>query len=226
MNKIYLILLITLGFFVEGNAQTKIAIRGSYDYTTARVHYVNESLGTDVKQPNGYKNGYGIGFLFKIPFDDVLHFSPYICYSKRGYSFKPKADTIAKYDNSIHYIDIVPALSGDFPVGEKKNTLVLSGGPLLGIALSGKEKITQNQITTTRKMKFSTDGDYSMFDLGFSFSLGFHTPQMFVEAGYVIGQANINSNFNVQPNPLDPSTRDVRNIRNRMLTFSVGYYIK
>jgi hypothetical protein len=209
--------------FSKGIAQTKIAVMGRYNYTTARVHYINESLGTDVKQPNGFKNGFGLGVLFKVPFDDVLHFSPYISLHKRGYSFKPVSDTIFKYDNSMYYVDIVPALSGDFPVGEKKNTLVLSAGPLLGIALSGTEKTTKDDVVTSKKMRFATDGDYSLFDLGLSTAIGFHTPKMFVEAGYMLGHANINNNFN---SLTTFNTKDVRNIRNRMLTFTVGYYIK
>lgn len=215
MKKIYLLVIFALSIIFV-SAQTKIAVKAGWNVSTARVHYINDLNGVDIKQPTNYKNGFGIAVLFKTHFDDVLHFSPSIGYNMRGYIYRPTYGDTTKYDNTIHYIDIIPALSADFPVGERKNTLVLSAGPQLGIAISGTEKITTASGTTSKKMKISTDGEYGLFDLGFSYGLGFHTPKLFVEAAYLMGFANINNDVEL----------DKRNIRNRMLSLSLGYYLR
>lgn len=215
MKKIYLLIVLVISVTIV-SAQTKIAVKAGWNVSTARVHYMDEPNQKDIKQPNFYKNGFGIAVLFKTQFDDILHFSPTIGYNLRGYSYKPVSGDTSEYDNTIHYIDIVPALSADFPVGERKNTFVISAGPQLGIAVAGTEKITRAGVTTSKKMKINVDGEYGMFDLGISTGIGFHTPKMFVEAGFQLGLANINNDFEL----------DGRNIRNRMLSLSFGYYLK
>ncbi|MES2429324.1 MAG: outer membrane beta-barrel protein [Bacteroidota bacterium] len=216
MKKIFLLLISYFIIFSSHAQFSKIAVKGSWNVSTARVYYVNDRTRSNIKQPVEFKNGYGFALLFKAQFDDVLHFSPTIGYNRRGYIYKPTYGDTLKYDNTIHYIDIIPALSADFPVGERKNTLVISGGPQLGFAISGTEKLTTISGTTTHKMKISSDGYYGLFDLGVSTGIGFHSPRMFVEAGYLIGLANINNRFQ----------SDHRNIRNRMLSLSFGYYLK
>ena len=215
MKKIYLLIVLIISVTIA-SAQTKIAIKAGWNVSTARVHYLDEPSEKDIKQPNFYKNGFGIAILFKTQFDDILHFSPTIGYNMRGYSYKPTYGDTSEYSNTIHYLDIVPALSADFPVGERKNTLVISAGPQLGIAIAGTEKITTAGVTSSHKMKINVDGEYGMFDLGLSTGIGFHTPKMFVEAGFQLGLANINNDFE----------QDKRNIRNRMLSLSFGYYLK
>lgn len=215
MKKIYLFIIFALSI-VFVNAQTKIAVKAAWNVSNARIHYVNDLFNQDIKQPTSYKNGFGIAVMFKTHFDDVLHFSPSIGYNMRGYIYHPTYGDTTKYDNTIHYIDIIPALSADFPVGERKNTFVLSGGPQLGIAIAGTEKLTVGGVTTSKKMRINTDGEYGFFDLGFSFGLGFHTPKIFVETSYLLGLANINNDAEL----------DHRNIRNRMLSLSIGYYLR
>ena len=207
MKKLFYFLSVFI--FVQSlSAQTKIAVKGGFNYSSARV-YIN-----DIKQSATFKAGFGAGLLFKMPFDGLLHFSPYIAYNLRGYKYTTKGAIDTTYDNSIHYIDLVPALSIDIPSGA--NSFVISAGPELGIAFSGKEKRTINGVTASSKMKFSTDGEYGYFDLGLSTSLGYHTKHFLVEAGFQFGLANINNDVDL----------DHRNIQNRMLSLNLGYYIK
>ncbi|UEG48616.1 PorT family protein [Ferruginibacter lapsinanis] len=216
MKKFYLLLIFTLSIIFV-SAQTKIALKAGWNVATARVRYVNDVYSQNIKQPSSNINGFGLGIMFKTHFDDVLHFSPTISYNMRGYIYNPTYGDTSKYYNTIHYIDITPALSADFPVGERKNTLVLSAGPQLGIAIAGTEKTTtKGGVTSSNKMKLSVDGEYGMFDLGFSSGLAFHTPKVFVELGYLLGLANINNNYQT----------DHRNIRNRMISVSFGYYLR
>lgn len=189
-------------------AQTKIAVKAGYNYTTARAYQDDQKLTT------GSKNGYGIGFLFKVPFEGVLHFSPSISYNRKGYQYTPKTGLITRYDNSIHYIDIMPALSVDFPIGA--NFFVISAGPNFSGAFSGTEKTTTAGVTTSSKMKFSLSNSYSYIDLGMNSSIGIHMKTFFIETGFQLGLANINND----------AEKDHRDIRNRMFSVQLGYYIK
>lgn len=188
--------------------KTKIAIKGGVNMSTARVYQ------NDVKLDTKSITGYGIGFLFNIPFEGKLHFSPSLAYNKRGYIYTPKSGTITEYQNSIHYFDIVPNLSLYIPVG--KNFIAISAGPHLSVALAGNEKTSTSTGSSSSKMIFSLSGNYGFIDLGTGAALGFHTKKIVVEAAFQLGLANINNNVEA----------DFRNIRNRMLSLQVGYYLK
>ena len=190
------------------SGQTRFAVKAGWDMSTARV-YLN-----DIKQPNQYKNGFNIALQMKVPFDVNLFFTPFIAFSSRGYTYLPTTDSVSKYDNTIHYLDFVPALSYDFHTG--KNLLTISMGPEISYALDGTEKTTIAGQTGSKKMPFAIDGDYGIFDLGFNWGISYHFKKVFIEAAYQLGCANINNNVDI----------DGRNIRNRMFCVNLGYYLK
>ena len=194
--------------YKASTAQTKIAVKAGANISTARVYLEDQKLDTK------FNPGYGVGILFKVPFEGVLHFSPYLAYNRRGYTYTPKTGAITKYKNTIHYIDIVPSLSVDFPSGE--NSFVISAGPHVSIAVAGTEKISMGNINSSSRMKFSTSTNYGLLDLGVGGSIGYHMKKFFVETAFQLGLANINNNVEV----------DKRNIRNRMISLQAGYYLK
>lgn len=207
MKKI-IIAITLLAFYQCSIAQTKIAIKGGYNYSTAKVSY------NAVKQPVEAVHGFGLGVQFKAEFDGILHFSPYVQINSRGFIIKPLSGPYKKIQNTIQYLDIVPALSLDFKKGT--NAFVISFAPVGSLTNFGREKKTDlNNVTTSSKMSFGYDGT-GWFDLGANFSLGYHFKKTFIEAGYYLGLANINNN----------SEFDGINIRNRMISLNLGYYFK
>jgi len=190
-------------------AQTKIAIKAGFNYSTARAYF------NDVKQSTGFVPGANLAIQLKTEFDGPLHFSPYIAYSNRGYVIKSKNATGDKTRNSIHYIDVAPVLSLDFVTGSNKS-FVIGFGPLAGLAIAGTEKTTIAGVTTSQKMRFTTSKDYGLFDLGLHTSLGYHFNKLFVEVAYQYGFASINNNEEI----------DKRNIRNRTFSLNIGYFIR
>lgn len=194
---------------VTAFAQTKVAIKGGYTYSTAKVSQY------EIAKPSGYNSGYGLGVLFKAPFDGYLHFSPCIMYNRRGFNYKQQSTPDSAFSNTIHYLDIVPALSIDFPTG-KQSAFVLSAGFNISVGIAGTEKLTANGVTTSKKMNFDISSNYGLFDLGLNTSVGYHFEKFLIEAGYNLGLADINNQHD----------KDGRNIRNRMLSFSIGYYFK
>lgn len=190
------------------NAQVKIAVKGGWNYSTAKAVY------TGVNQSTGYTNGFGLGVLAKVPFDGILHFSPSVMINNRGFIINPSTGTNKKEQYSITYLDLIPALSVDFEDGN--NTVSIALGPDFGFTNFGKLKATDmNNVTTSQKMKFGYGG-YGWFDLGLNTSVAYRMKKVFVELSYFNGLANINNN----------EETDGRNIRNRMLSLNVGYYFK
>jgi hypothetical protein len=189
-------------------AKTKLAIIGGANMSTARVYQ------NDIKLDSKFTPGYGIGILFEIPFEGKLYFSPGFAYNRRGYEYTPKSGTITKYQNTIHYLDVTPELSIFLPAG--KSAFSISAGPYLGVAITGTEKTTTETATNSAKMKFSLSNNYGFMDLGVGGGLGFHTRKVVVAAALQFGLTNINNN----------AETDFRNIRNRMFSLQVGYYLK
>ena len=206
-------LLFTIGLttfvFLSASSQTSIAIKGGFNYSTARAYFNNE------KQSTEFVPGANLAIQLKTAFDGPLHFSPYIAYSSRGFIIKSGNTTGDKTRNFIHYIDIAPLLSLDFVTG-KKNSFIISAGPLAGLAIGGTEKKTSAGVTSSTKMHFTTSTDYGLFDFGLHTSVGYHFNKLFIEFAYQYGFANINNNEEV----------DKRNIRNRTYSLTLGYHIK
>lgn len=207
MRNFLLVLLASIAFH-QVSAQNKFAVKAGYNYAFVDAKY------SGVKQPYDAKSGFGIAALAKIPFDGVLHFSPFVGYNMRGFTIKPKSGNLKKEEFTLHYLDIVPALSVDLPVND--NFFVISTGPLFGFTNFGRLKTTDiNNVTKSEKIKFGYDS-YGWFDVGLSSSVGYHMKKAFVELGYTHGFVNINNNEEF----------DGRNIKNRMLSLNFGYYFK
>lgn len=186
----------------------KWAIKAGYNYTSGRVVYGG------IKQPVNGKSGFGVAGMVKIPFDGVLHFSPYVGYNMAGFVVTPNSGSNKKEDFTIHYFTITPALSADIPIGE--NTFVISGGPYLGLTKFGRIKTTDaSNNTTNEKITFGYGG-YGMFDLGLTAGIGYHFNKMFVEANYTPGLTSINNNEEL----------DGKNLRNRTFSLNIGYYFR
>lgn len=191
-------------------AQTKLAVMAGYNHNTARIHTNN------IKQSTGYKPGFNVGARIKTGFEPPLHFVGSISYNLRGYSFEPSTfgDT-SKIETSIHYIDISPMLNYDFNMGEN-NKLSLIAGPVVSVAFSGKQKLTEDGMTKSSDMKFSVTRNYNYFSVGIHSGINYQFNKMFIEAGYHLGISSISNEEEF----------DNTNIKNRGFSLSLGYWLK
>lgn len=201
--------MISINCFFISFSQVRVAVRGGYNHSSAKVKY------SAVDQPTGYKPGFNVGIQAKVPFEPPLYFSPFISYSLRGYTISPLSGTIQKSETSIHYIDVAPLLSYVIKTGNQ-NHFTISAGPLAGLAFSGKEKITEAGVTTSSNIKFNLSGSYGYYDLAIYSSVGYHFNRVFIEAAYQHGITSINNEEEF----------DGRNIQHRLFSVNVGYYIK
>ncbi|RYF87835.1 MAG: PorT family protein [Chitinophagaceae bacterium] len=202
--------LLIIGAAFQSVAQTNFAVTAGYNHNTARI------LTNNVKQSTGYKPGFNLGARLKTSFEPPLHFVAAISYNNRGYTFEPSTfgDT-SKIETSIHYIDIAPMLNYDFNVGNN-NKISLTAGPVLGIAFSGKQKITEDGVTKSSDMKFSMSGNYGYFNVGIHSGISYQFNKMFVEAAYHLGFSSISNEEEL----------DKTNIKNRGFSLTLGYWLK
>jgi hypothetical protein len=190
-------------------AQTNIALHAGYTHNTAKVITGNN------KQPAGYVPGFSIGARVKTAFEPPLYFVGMISYSLRGYTLNPLAGDTSKLETHIHYIDIAPMLNYDISLGNNRQ-LSLTVGPVLGVAFSGRQKITENGITSSAPMKFSISNNYGYFNVGIHNGISYRFNKMFIEGSYHLGVSSINNNEEM----------DNTNIKNRGFALSVGYWFK
>ena len=193
----------------SATAQTRIGVHAGYNYNTARI-YTNQE-----KQPTDYVSGFNIGARIKTGFEPPLHFVGMLNYNMRGYTLEPLAGPVQKIETRIHYIDVAPLLNYDFKTGSN-NFLSLTLGPTLGIAVSGKQKITENNITKSSAMKFSFSGNYGYANVGIFGGLSHHFNKFFIEGSYHLGVNSINNDEEV----------DGTNIKNRGFAVNIGYWLK
>lgn len=190
-------------------AQTEIGIKAGYVRGSAIVK-LHES-----KQKGINVNGYTASLIFKAPFESPLHFSPTISYTHRGYGYSADTGKLRMTQNETDYIELSPAVSIDF-VNKKKVGFVLGFGPQASIAISGKESRTYlGDSVVTEKMVFGFS-NYSVIDVGINGSIAFRFgKRLMLEALGYISVTNID---NVDEN--------FRNIKNRMLSLSLAYFLK
>jgi hypothetical protein len=190
-------------------AQTDFAISAGYNHNTARIKQLN------TKQPTAYVPGFNIGLRVKTGFEPPLHFVGMLSYNRRGFILDLPGNDTTRLETSIHYVDLAPMLNYDFAVGTS-NKFSLIAGPVLGIALSGKQKYTINEMTSTSPMKFSISNNYGLFNVGILTGLSYQFNKIFIEGTYHIGVTSINNNEEF----------DNTNIKNRGFALNIGYWFK
>lgn len=199
----------TFAIYFTSVAQSKFAVMAGYNHSSVRIHVL------DKKQPTEYVPGFNAGLRFKTAFEPPLHFVGMLSYNLRGYIFKPLSGPVTRVETHMHYIDIAPMLNYDFKTGAK-NHISLTVGPVMGIAITGRQKITENGTTTSSAMNFSVSKDYGLSSFAIHNGISYHFNNMFIEGAYNLGVSSINNN----------EETDDTNIKNRGFALSFGYWLK
>ena len=190
-------------------AQTELAVHAGYNHNTASVDIAGK------KQSTGYLPGIHIGGRIKTGFEPPLYFVGMLSYNLRGFVLKPSVGDTSRLEARIHYIDIAPMLNYDFKLNAN-NKIGIIVGPAIGVALSGKQKITEDGATRNEQMKLSFSNNYGYVNVGIQAGLNYQFNKMFLEGTYHLGVTSINNNEEF----------DDTNIKNRGFAISLGYWFK
>lgn len=191
--KKYFILLLTFIISLIASSQPELGIFAGPQATGARYTILNQ------KQKNEIKYGFQAGFNLKVPFEDRLFFAPAAFYSLKGYNvtltqFVYPPDTNAVSNNTrIHTFELAAMLQYD--LSSNPGHFFIKAGPSLDFHLFGNETYNLKAGgSVSRKMKFSTDGDYGHFSANMLGQIGYETAGGFmIFAQYTHGMASTNN---------------------------------
>ena len=150
------------------------------------------------KQETEYKPGAHAGVIVKIPFENLLYFTPSFYYSKKGYkvelkdpSFPPGADAVSN-DVNVHVFEIAPLFNID--LSKQPDHLFVRFGPAIDAAFKGDEKIVLNNGDVVKQdMKFDF-GEYGRFTSNAVIQFGYETAKGWMLYGqYSHGLGSMNN---------------------------------
>ncbi len=168
-----------------------------------------------IKAPTSSIAGFNAGVLAKIYFDDKVAFVTGLQYTGKGFTV---TDTVGKPAKTYHlnYLEIPLLIQVDLS-GKRGEGFYCKAGPSVSIGISGKQVYTDmsgNKIHNKAILSL-TGNHFGLFDASLNAALGYSFSQkFFAEAAYAYGIGNINN---------DPNGA---NIKTRILSLSVGYFIR
>lgn len=134
------------------------------------------------------KTGFHLGVTAEFPVSEFFSFEPGLLYSTKGYIYK---DLDYKATNSVNYLEIPMNAIYKINLGGAK--LLVSAGPYVGYALSGKHKGTEKGYDFDNSIKIgnSDTDDMKALDYGLNIGAGVEIKQMTIGVQYGFGLANI-----------------------------------
>lgn len=213
MRKIIL-LSFTLGLFTLSYSQVKYGVKAGI--TRSFIKETPTVTGAD----NSLQTGFQFGFFLDKTIKDNFIFRPSLQLTQKGYLSivgNPGGPFYWNRNLSTTYLELPFDLLRKFNFN-KTSSFYIGTGPVLGYALQGKLKAafvaTDNnqqlhtQISTDNEV-FKNSSD-RRFDFGWSFIVGIQSCRMTFNASYNNGIA-------------DGVKGDIQSLKNRCLSFSVGY---
>lgn len=173
-----------------------------------------------MEQSTDFKVGFQAGALLKIPFENILSFSPALSYKLMGYkvafnrpSYPP--DLLAKDNNTtFHELDVDLLLH--FDLSNKPSHLFIRTGPSFDFVLWGKEKYNlATGESVDRNMKFSLTSSYCRYDASIVLQFGFES-----STGFMIYANHTHGLISMDNEERGPS------IRKYLFGITVGKFLK
>lgn len=150
------------------------------------------------KQKTEYKPGVHAGAIVRIPFENLLYFTPSFYYSKKGYkvaltdpSFPPGDDAVSN-DVNVHVFEIAPLFNVD--LSKKPDHFFVRFGPSIDAAFKGDEKVTLNTGEVVKQDMTFDFGEYGRFTSNAIIQFGYETaPGWMIFGHYTHGLGSMNN---------------------------------
>jgi hypothetical protein len=195
------------GACLPASAQPSLAFRTGVNVSTARVRYQSDKI------PATAYAGTQLALQLDMEFENKLRFAPFVALNNRGFAYKQVSDGSVMHSNNMYYIDLAPVLRYTLRSYENGNSFFVTGGPVMGVALYGKESIRSDKEIQKSRMNFDMARDYGYFDISLYGGIGYALGRLCFELSYLFGLNNINNNVE----------KDYKNIQNRSIGLHVGY---
>ena len=150
-----------------------------------------------VHQHNTFKEGFQLGLGAKVPFENVLSFSPCVFYSLKGYKvrltvpdFPPDLDATDN-NTTIHTFEVAGLFQIDFNL--KPSHVFIKGGPSLDFQLAGHEKYNLSTGgSVSHSMPYSYAA-YGRFSANLIVQFGYESKNCVVYLQYGRGVTSLNN---------------------------------
>lgn len=201
--------------FTNLHAQISIRPETGLNLANMQVKYTNAIFTTDLDTK--VKAGLKAGAYIKVPLMSGFYVELGLLYSMKGYRqelnnpITMSFDKI-KYRTNVNWLELPVNLGYDFNI-RNAGKIFATVGPYFGFALSGKQKVDDDD-SKEHKLDFGSarGDDMRPFDFGFNFGLGYQIPLgLYLRAQYGFSVANL------------APEKEYGNYKNRVFAVSVGY---
>lgn len=198
--------LLLLFITVQSFAQVKFGVK-------AGLNLSNMTEKDDVHTySNNYKmkTGFHLGVTAEFPISEFFSFEPALLYSTKGFIDK---DLDYKATASVNYLEI--PMNAIYKINLGGTMMLISAGPYLGFALSGKYKGTEHGLDFDESINIGNNedtDDIKALDYGLNIGVGVEIKQIIIGLQYGLGLANIST-----------YTGEGSKSSNKVIGISVGY---
>ncbi|HZH88229.1 MAG TPA: porin family protein [Chitinophagaceae bacterium] len=189
MKKILIVLGLSLGVTNLSQAQS-FSINPEVGLNLSSLHHSD-----DIETIKDNTIGFRAGLSVNIAISKNLSLEPGLFFKMNNAHFNETSNgTEFNRDFSLSYLEVPLNLYYQIPIVFGK--IFLSGGPYVGLGLSGEQTLSINGIKTEfDKSVFGSDEDQlSNLDYGFNFGAGYKTPiGLYARVQYGLGMGNISN---------------------------------
>ena len=189
MKKVFLLLLVVIGFHATGYSQMGLQI----GWNTSGYRYV---IG-GVHETRGWNWGFNGGLLFRTPGKRIC-FQPTLLYTQKGATNNNDGATytvgVNKYVNKLNYVEFSVPILFKAPFAGPKNSFDIGIGPYAAKLVSAYSKIKYLDGTDKNsnfKVGNGSKNDFTPLDFGLSFYMGARFTHFFMSLGYDKGISNV-----------------------------------
>jgi len=198
--------LLLLFVTVQSFAQVKFGVKAGLNLSNMTEKDDAHTYSNNYKM----KTGFHLGVTAEFPVSEFFSFEPALLYSIKGYMDK---DIDYKATASVNYFEI--PMNAIYKINLVGTKMLISAGPYVGFALSGKYKGTEHGIDFDESINIGNDednDDIKALDYGLNIGVGAEIKQITVSIQYGLGLANL-SNY----------TEEGYRSSNKVIGISVGY---
>ena len=197
-----LLLIVTTQTF----AQVKFGVKAGLNLSNMTQKDDTHTYSNNYKM----KTGFHFGVTAEFPISESFSFEPGMLYSSKGYTEK---ETDYKVTAGVNYLEI--PMNAIYKINLGGTMMLISAGPYLGFALSGKYKGTERGHDFDESINIGNNedtDDIKALDYGLNIGVGAEIKQITIGLQYGLGLANISS-----------YTGEGSRASNKVIGISVGY---
>jgi hypothetical protein len=201
-----LIVIIALITTLESFAQIKFGVKGGLNVS----NMLDKTKYRTYSDEYNSKIGFHLGATAEYSLSEKFSIEPGFLFSTKGYKMEKSGVTGSL---NLNYLEV--PINAIYKIELSSVNILISAGPYLGSAISGKAKASEpilgvNEDSKEQKIEIGTD--IKALDFGLDIGAGVEIKDITLNLQYGLGLAN-----------LTPNTENDAKLKNRVIGISIGY---